>query len=147
MENGFSYERYMVMDDAQAVLPGKSCSDAADCEKTNKLKDRLEQLLREAASVEVELSRADGTIRGVPHYSVIEGRAHELGKCLSREVQQRQMNELAACQAPTGKCPGCGKCCDLELQDRGVTSVDGETVLWELVGNCPCCRRAFFPDA
>jgi hypothetical protein len=54
-----------------------------------RLKERLDGLLREAAEVQLELSRADGSIQGIPHYSVIEGQAHELGRQLSREVQPR----------------------------------------------------------
>jgi DNA repair exonuclease SbcCD ATPase subunit len=119
----------------------------ADSEKTIQLKERLERLLREAAEVEVELSRADGTIKGIPHYSVIEGRAHELGKQLSRQVQERQMNELVASQPTTGKCPGCGTRCELRPDKRDVKSVDGQTELQELAGYCPCCRRSFFPAA
>jgi DNA-directed RNA polymerase subunit RPC12/RpoP len=117
----------------------------ADFERTTKLKDRLERLLREAAEAEAELSRADGTIKGVPHYSLIEGRAHELGKRLSREVQQRQMSELAASQAVTAKCPECGMLVRLHPRQRDVKSVDGDTALQELVGDCPRCRRSFFP--
>jgi hypothetical protein len=30
---------------------------------------------------------------------------------------------------------------------RDVQSVDGSVELQELVGDCPCCRRSFFPDA
>jgi hypothetical protein len=123
----------------------KISSTEADFERTNDLKDRLDRLLREAAEVEVELSRADGTIKGVPHYSLIEGRAHELGKKLSREVQQRQMNELVTSQAPTAKCPQCGTRCVLHPRKRPVKSVDGDTPLQELAGDCPCCRRSFFP--
>ena len=53
-----------------------------------KLKEKLDQLLHEAAEVSVAaLDRAEGTIVGVPHYSVIEGRAHELGQQLSRRIQ------------------------------------------------------------
>jgi hypothetical protein len=130
-----------------AAGPEKIPSQATDSERTDPLKARLEQLLREAAEVEVQLSRADGSIRGVPHYSVIEGRAHALGKQLSREVQQRQMSELAASQAMTAKCPKCGTRCRLESEAREVKSVDGQTVLQELVGYCTCCRRSFFPDA
>lgn len=110
------------------------------------LRERLERLLREAAEVEVELSRADGTIKGVPHYSLIEGRAHELGKRLSREVQQRQMSELAASQADKAWCPGCGKLVRLQPRAREVTTVDGKARLQELVGNCPDCRKSFFPS-
>jgi DNA repair exonuclease SbcCD ATPase subunit len=122
-------------------------SPATDSERSERLKARLERLLREAAEVEVELSRADGSIKGVPHYSVIEGRAHVLGKQLSREVQQRQMSELAASQSLTAKCPGCGTRCRLEATVREVNSVDGRAELQELAGYCPCCRRSFFPDA
>ena len=102
-------------------------------------------MLRDGVTVEVR--RPDGTIRGVPHYSVIEGRAHELGKQLSREVQQRQMSELAASQATTAKCPGCGAVVGLEARQRDVKSVDGDAALQELVGHCRRCRRDFFPDA
>ncbi len=59
------------------------------------LKEQLERLLHEAAEVEVELSRANGTIKIAPHHSLIEGCVRELGKRLSRQVQQRQMSELA----------------------------------------------------
>ena len=38
------------------------------------LKEKLSRLLKEAAQVSVALDRADGTITGVPHYSVIEAR-------------------------------------------------------------------------
>ena len=118
----------------------------ADSEKrTANLKERLERLLHEAAEVEVELSRADGTIKGVPHYSLIEGRAHELGKRLSRQVQQRQMSELAVSQAATARCPGCGTLVRLQPRQREVKSVDGAATLQELVGDCPCCRKSFFP--
>ncbi|MEI7903390.1 MAG: hypothetical protein WCK89_24385 [bacterium] len=135
------------MEGMDAAGPENILSQATDSQRTDRLKARLEQLLREAAEVEVQLSRADGSIKGVPHYSVIEGRAHALGKQLSREVQQRQMSELAASQAMTAKCPECGTRCRLESEGREVKSVDGETVLQELTGYCPCCRRSFFPAA
>jgi len=53
---------------------------------TIELTEKLERLLREAAQVSVDLDRAKGTIVGVPHYSVIEARAHELGQQLSRQI-------------------------------------------------------------
>lgn len=135
------------MDDPAVVL-SKECSAAlADSERTRQLKERLERLLRQAAEAEVELSRADGTIKGIPHYSIIERRAHELGKQLSREVQRRQMSELAASQATSAKCPQCGTRCNLETQERGLKSVDGKTDVQELMGYCTGCRRSFFPVA
>ncbi len=134
------------MDGKETICSRNNCSKEADSERRSAdLKERLERLLREAAEVEVELSRADGTIKGVPHYSLIEGRAHELGKCLSRQVQQRQMSELAASQAETARCPGCGVLVRLQPRQRAVKSVDGETPLQELVGDCPRCRKSFFP--
>jgi DNA repair exonuclease SbcCD ATPase subunit len=135
------------MDGTEAILGGRNSSETADSARVAKLRERLERLLREAANVELELSRADGTIKGVPHYSLIEGRAHQLGRQLSREVQQRQMRELAASHTTTATCPACGTRCTLRLQERVVKSVDGDTDLQELVGDCPRCRRSFFPDA
>jgi hypothetical protein len=134
------------MDGAETKV-GENCSSGAtDSGRVAQLKERLEQLLRAAAQVEVELSRADGTIRGVPHYSLIEGRAHALGKQLSREVQQQQMRELNASQTLTAKCPQCGTRSELRTHSRTVKTVDGDTDLQELAGDCPRCRRSFFPD-
>lgn len=134
------------MDGREAVCSLNFSSEETNSEKrTVDLKGRLERLLREAAEVEVELSRADGTIKGVPHYSLIEGRAHELGKRLSREVQRRQMSELAASQAETARCPDCGLRVRVGPRQRAVKSVDGDTTLQELVGDCPRCRKSFFP--
>ncbi len=131
------------MDGAAAVMSeGISQVPLRDA-KTAPLMERLERLLQEAAEVEVELSRAEGAIRGVPHYSVIEGRAHALGRRLSQEAQRRQMREAAASQPLTAKCPGCGTRCELRPCSRIVGSVE----LQELVGDCPCCRRSFFPAA
>ncbi len=77
------------------------------------LKEKLDPLLREAAEVSVALDQADGTIVGVPHYAVIEARVHELGQPLSRQIQARQMGQIAARAADTAKCPECGTRCQL----------------------------------
>jgi hypothetical protein len=135
------------MDDAAVGLAEKSCTDERDSERVARLRERLERSLREAAEIEVELSRADGWIRGVPHYSVIEGRAHELGKQLSRAVQQRQMSELVAAQATRAKCPTCGTRCDVGPQKRPLQSVDGAVEVADSEGYCTGCRRSFFPAA
>lgn len=130
-----------------AEVSKKVAGEVSDLPRTLELQQRLERLLEEAALVEVELSRADGTIRGVPHYSVIEGRAHALGKQLSCEVQRRQMRELAASQASTARCPDCGCQCEVHPCKRELQSVDGSTEAMELKGYCSRCRRAFFPSA
>lgn len=111
------------------------------------LQEKLVHLLREAAEVEVELSRAQGAIVGIPHYSVIESRAHELGRRLSREVQQRQMGETAAAAPRIAKCPECKTACELTVHKRSMTSIDGVFQVQELKGYCPVCRRDFFPSS
>lgn len=114
-------------------------------DRTALLKQKMDRLLVEAAEVSVELDRDSGLIQEVPHYSVIEARAHELGQQLSREIQQRQMAETVALERPKAPCPACGTRCDLKPKKRPATSIDGELDLIELYGDCPVCRRAFFP--
>ena len=62
--------------------------------RVDELQKKLTDLLTEAAEVSVALDRANGTIQGVPHYSVIELRAHDLGQQLSREIQQRHLTTM-----------------------------------------------------
>jgi hypothetical protein len=109
------------------------------------LQEKLDQLLREAAEVSVALDRAAGTIVGIPHYSVIEARAHELGRKLSRRIQAQHMGDLTAHALPSAKCPECGTRCDTSRKKRGVTSVDGALTVDEPAAYCPKCRRGFFP--
>lgn len=128
-ENGILTGREFIMDEATA-----------------RLKEKLDGLLREAAATAVALSREDGTVRGVPHYSVIELHAHNLGRQLSREIQAQQMTEVVAERTPKAKCPKCGEVCELESSQREVTSIDGSLELRELKGHCHRCRRDFFPS-
>jgi uncharacterized protein with PIN domain len=113
---------------------------------TSALKERFQKLIREAAEVSVSLDRKNGTIKGIPHYSVIEARAHELGRQLSREIQTRQMGEVAALGEEFAPCPACATRCKLQSKKRIVTSIDGPVEIQELRGDCPLCRRAFFPQ-
>jgi len=109
------------------------------------LKEKVDRLLKETAEASVELDRTDGTISGVPHYSVIEARAHELGRELSLRIQQRQMAETVALEIDKAKCPTCGTRCELVAKKRNVASIDGGLDLLDLEGYCPFCRRSFFP--
>lgn len=111
------------------------------------LREKKERLLREAAEVDVELARLEGAIEGVPHYSVIERRGHELGQELSCAFQQRQMGEVVAAAAVRQRCPGCGCLCAAAAQPRAMTGLDGPLDLLELKSHCPRCRRDFFPSA
>ena len=115
-------------------------------DKTNGLRERLAKSLREVTELKVALDRAEGRVKGVPHYSVIEDAAHELGCEVSRRVQQMHMAELVAERPLSGKCPQCGSLQPLDVAERAVTSGDGPLELSELKGYCPCCRRAFFPS-
>ena len=111
------------------------------------LRSKLERLLEEVATVSVALSRADGTIKGVPHYSVIEDHAHQLGRHLSCLVQVRQAQNVVTSQPRRHRCPHCQAICDVEISDRKLTSIDGDVTMSELVGHCHECRRDFFPSA
>ena len=111
------------------------------------LRERLTGLLKEAAEVSVALDRLDGTIQGVPHYSVIELRAHELGRQLSRAIQQRHMAAVVNHQVGRARCPACGTESELKPAERRAGSIDGPLDLPELKGYCRKCRRSFFPPA
>lgn len=109
------------------------------------LTEKLDSLLREAAEVSVALDRANGTIVGVPHYSVIETRAHQLGQQLSREIQARHVGLISAGHADLAKCPGCGARCETSTKKRSTRSIDGPLTIDETAAHCPTCRRDFFP--
>jgi hypothetical protein len=111
------------------------------------LKDKLDRLLREAAEIEVRLAEADGTVQGVCHFSVIEARAHELGRQLSRSVQERQLQSWSFREGQRMNCPTCGTSCELGISERRIRSIDGSLPAREVVGYCPVCRRDFFPSA
>ena len=61
------------------------CMDA----KAVALRERFERLLKETAEVATELDVVTGALKGVPHYSVIELRAPEIGRQVSQLVPQR----------------------------------------------------------
>ena len=113
---------------------------------TVRLKEKFEHLMQEAAAAAVALSRAEGTIQGLPHYSVIEMHAHQLGRRLSREIQARQMTEVVVGRAPNAPCPTCGGGCELTVSKHPVKSIDGGLELQEFKGHCNRCRRDFFPS-
>jgi hypothetical protein len=55
------------------------------------------------------------------------------------------MNEVVAAQPTTGKCPGCGTRCELEVRKRDVKAADGPLALQELMGLLPLLSQVFFP--
>jgi hypothetical protein len=116
---------------------------------TGGLRTEFEAAMKRAAELKVGLDQAEGRLpkTGVPHYSLIEDAAHEVGQLLSRMVQQIMLNEVVAVHPTVSKCPGCGTRCSLEPRRRSVLTGDGPAGLQELVGHCPACRRDFFPLA
>lgn len=121
-----------------------SAVEQAEDAKVKRLQELLQSKLQEAADVEVELSRAQGAVRGVVHYSVFENRAHEIGRKLSRLVQRQQMSELAAAAPRTVKCPTCGKTREVTIGSRELSTIDGKAVVQEVVATC--CRKKFSPS-
>ncbi len=111
------------------------------------LRTEFETAFKRVTELKVQLDQAEGRLpkTDIPHYSVIENAAHEVGQLLSRMVQQRMLNELVAAQPPVAKCPTCQTRCALKPRQRRVLSGDGRVELQELVGHCPACRRDFFP--
>ena len=116
-------------------------------DQTALLREEFSRLLQKAAELKVKLDRMEGVVRGLSHYSVIEGAAHELGREVSRRVQSLHMAGLIAEHPVFARCPQCERRCELQLKRRTVLSGDGPVDLQEVVGHCPCCRRDFFPDA
>jgi uncharacterized protein with PIN domain len=115
-------------------------------QQVRELREELTGILRKAAEVKVALDRANGTIRGVPHYTLIEEAAEEVGREVSRLVQERHMAELATEHLAAAKCPECGTRCETKVERRRRTSVAGPVELPEPTAYCPRCRRAFFPS-
>jgi hypothetical protein len=114
-------------------------------DRKQELAAKLERLLKEAAEVSVALDQVEGRVQGIPHYSGVEARAHELGRQLSRKIQQRQLGEIAAQAPATAKCPECGRRSALVFERRTVASIDGLVESLEPRGYCPYGRRSFFP--
>ena len=110
------------------------------------LRERQKQLLSELAAVTVALDRTTGTIKGVPHFSVIEEHAHQAGQELSRRIQEHHAKAIVSQQVSRASCPGCGRSCELRPRRRKVRSIDGVIQMEELVGYCKACRRSFFPS-
>jgi uncharacterized protein with PIN domain len=106
-----------------------------------------QQLLRQLAELLVEEQVQQGMFLETPHYSLIERQAILLGRELSQQAQARSAREVAAQCPPQVRCPTCQAECPIETQTREVMSLDGPVELTETVGDCPACRRSFFPSA
>lgn len=66
---------------------------------------RKAQLLQELAEIEIEEQREAGVYDRTPHFSVIERSAHELGRRVSRTLQERASREVAAESAVWARMP------------------------------------------
>ncbi len=107
---------------------------------------KLDAALKAATDAAVELQRLLPEHQGVPHYSVIEQAAHEVGIRLSCLIQHQRVGEIAAEAGPQAKCPGCQKLCNVDCPTRTVKSIDGEVEVIEAKARCSRCERDFFPS-
>ena len=115
-----------------------------------KLKEKLGRQLAEAAETAAALQAAERRGMGVshvPHYSLIESAAHQVGRELSCRIQSRAAREIVAVGAEQAACPKCGAPGRVEVAPREVTSIDGKVALDEARTYCNRCRRSFFPSA
>lgn len=114
-----------------------------------KAEEILDKALKEATAAAVELQRLLPEHQGVPHYSVIEQAAHEVGCRLSRLIQHQRSGEVAAeAGGQTGQalCPCCQRLCRVVYKTRVVKSIDGAVDLIESLAHCTRCERDFFPS-
>jgi predicted nucleic acid-binding Zn ribbon protein len=90
----------------------------------------------------------DGLPRGTK-FSDLEAIAGALGDEMARQLVETQVRGQAEGwpEQELGECPACGgparKAPD---RPRVVTTTRGDVAWTERVGNCPRCRRAFFPS-
>jgi hypothetical protein len=109
--------------------------------------ERIQQLLRELAELQLEEMGEAGCFDQTPHFSTIERAASGMGKQLSRDLQERASREVAADSPPEAPCPTCGVSCQVTPRRRTVKGLDGPIELTEAVAECRRCRRSFFPSA
>lgn len=114
--------------------------------KRRQLEEKLEIQLRETAQTAAEIQALEQGSR-VPHFDDIEIPAHDLGKKLSRAIQEERAREVALQELGRVYCPECKKQCRVEIEPRKVNSMDGPIELTEPVAHCRRCRRSFFPSA
>ncbi len=114
--------------------------------KRRQLEEKLEFQMRAAAHTAAEIQALEQGSR-VPHFDEIEIPAHDLGKKLSRAIQEERAREVALQELGRVYCPDCKKQCRVEIEPRQVHSMDGPIELTEPVAHCRRCRRSFFPSA
>lgn len=114
--------------------------------ESERLRERLNRLLVEAAEVSAALQKAEHG-DGVPvRYREIELAAHGRGQELSCLIQRQRIRELAAEADPHAACPQCGTRCRVSQHKRQLTSIDGPVEVLEPRAHCDRCQRSFFPS-
>jgi hypothetical protein len=82
----------------------------------------------------------DVTLADMEEFAIAASRALVKGAV---ETMTGAQGEQFGKEAP---CPSCGKTCPLQTVSRAVVVHGGDTTLAEPVGDCPTCRRDFFPQ-
>jgi hypothetical protein len=124
------------------VRTAKMGKDAAAIRK--EFQDRLGQMARELGR---ELY-PDGLPRGTK-FSELEDVAGALGDEMARQLIEIHIRGQAEewPEEELGECPLCGGAARKAPDEpRVLTTTRGDVAWKERVGNCPRCRRAFFPS-
>ncbi len=88
---------------------------------------------------------------GGPGLNVSLVEMEEIAAAACRGMVRGSVEKMTSDQAQqfgeAAPCPTCGRMCELRKTPRPLLVRGGEATLDELVGDCPTCRRAFFPSA
>jgi hypothetical protein len=131
----------------EALTGNMELGDLVMDDKIEALKEKLDQLMRDAAETAADLQAAQRGTRGPVHFSQIEAAAHAVGCALSSGIQERVVREAVADVPQKLPCPQCGQLCKVKFDRRTIHSTDGPVVVWEPEAHCRRCRRDFFPAA
>ena len=80
----------------------------------------LTQVLKAAAELRA-FKYGDST----RHFDDIELPAHDMGKRLSRAIQEERVREVALAELKGTRCIDCNQLCKIEIEVRNVNSMDG----------------------
>lgn len=114
--------------------------------KEAQIREKLEFHFKPATELAAQLQALEQG-GNFPHFDAIEIPAHEMGKKLSRAIQEERVRKLALQELKGTRCPDCNQLVRVEIEVRNITSMDGPIELTEPVAKCRRCRRSFFPSA
>lgn len=111
---------------------------------SSKIVAEFEASLKQTIRLAAEMQKQQQP--NVPHMSVMEQAAHEVGQRVARGVLEQRMTEVAA-ECTHANCPTCSRRHEVQHRKRTITGSDGPVEIVEATAYCEHCRRAFFPAA